>query len=485
MKKQLSILFALLLCAISLAAQANFTAKQYAWSVEKDLEYGVEINYAGTPTPLTLDLYKPLGDQNTQRPLMVLVHGGSWISGCKENEAWLAIELAQRGYVVASVNYRKGWHKAGSVPNPPPTHDGYPSNCLYAADSMELIRAIYRGQQDIKGAIRWLKARAAQDSTCKQKVLVGGESAGAFLALAVGLLDRPEEKPEACLALPNAPVPAANVTNCFDENCVTQLITPSGTALQRPDLGPLNGTLNLNGQDNEVIGVASFFGGVPYEALPKNWLSGPDTPALYLYHQTCDGIVPFAYNQPMVTLSANCNLGYTPWHTNFMHTFGNGSIAAALQTIPNPPVYTTDFLPCDPFNPALALFECLRYADNGSYHYPHNPLERAQKVADFFSPVIDAASCFSVSANEPGLALQAQVSPNPFVQQLSVYLAKGTDGEASIQLSDVSGKTVWLTQRTLQAGENVLFAQNHLPPGFYALQIRTQTAISTFKLLKE
>ena len=477
-------IFLLLLFAASLAAQTPYTTKQYGYRVEKDLEYGVAINYAGIPTSLTLDLYKPLGDDNQQRPIMVFIHGGSWIGGCKEAEAVFAAEFAQRGYVVAAVNYRKGWHKSAFVPNPAPTPDGYPSNCLYAADSMELIRAIYRGQQDVKGAIRWLKARSIQDSTCNNKVMVGGQSAGAFLALAVGLLDRPEEKPSACFALPDAPIPAANVTNCYDQNCVTQIIIPTGAALQRPDLGPLGGTLNLNGYNDAVIGVASFFGGVPYEALPNSWLQGPDTPALYLYHQTCDGIVPFGYDQPMVTLSAYCNLGFTPWHTNFMHTFGNGSIAGALLAMPNPPPFTTDFLTCDPFIPALALFECVRYANNGSYHYAHNPPERAQKVADFFSPVISSTSCFTVSAFEPNVAWQALVSPNPFEQRLSVFLADAPDSEATLTLSDVSGKTIWYASRALVAGENILFEQNHLPAGFYALQIRSKAGVGVWKVIR-
>lgn len=478
-------LFVFLFFTGMLSAQAPFTVKKFGWRVEKDLEYGVATNYAGIPTALTLDLYKPMGDSNTRRPLMVLVHGGSWLSGCKEHEAWLAQELAQRGYVVASVNYRKGWHKAAYVANPGPTALDYPSNCLYAADSMELIRAIYRGQQDVKGAIRWLKARTELDSTCNQKVMVGGESAGAFLSLAVGLLDRPEEKPSACFELPAAPVPAANVTNCYDQNCVTQIIQPSGAALQRPDLGPLDGDLNLNGYDNHVIGVASFFGGVPYEALPQNWLLGPDTPALYLYHQTCDGIVPFGYGQPMATLSANCNLGYTPWHTNIMHTFGNGSIAAALLDMPNPPPFTMDFLTCNAFNPGLALLECIRYANNGSYHYSHSPLERAQKVADFFSPILSAEQCYKVATQAPLAGLDARISPNPFAEQVSVFLEEAPEGESVILLSDLNGKILWTATRTLQAGNNVLFSQNQWPSGMYTLQIRTKNGQGIWKLVRE
>jgi len=125
---KIRLLLPLLLLTATLSAQAPYTAKQYGYRIEKDLEYGIDLNYAGIQTSLTLDLYKPLGDNNPSRPLMVLVHGGSWLTGCKENEAVFAIELAQRGYVVASVNYRKGWHKSAFVANPGPTALDYASN---------------------------------------------------------------------------------------------------------------------------------------------------------------------------------------------------------------------------------------------------------------------------------------------------------------------------------------------------------------------
>ena len=168
-----------------------------------------------------------------------------------------------------------------------------------------------------------------------------------------------------------------------------------------------------------------------------------------------------------------------------MHTFGNGAIASALTSIPKPPVFTTDFLACDPFNPAISVFECVRYGNNGTYHYAHNPLERAQKVADFFSPVILGASCFSVSAQEPATGLQAQVSPNPFGQRLSVYLADISEVEAILSLTDISGRTVWSASRILNKGENILFEQNHLAAGFYTLQIRSKAGTGVWKVVKE
>lgn len=477
MKQALTTLFWLSTVTF-LCAQAPFTQKQYGFRLETNLIYGVADNYAGIPTTLILDLYKPVGDDNTQRPLIVFVHGGSWLGGCKNAAATFGPEMAQRGYVVASVNYRLGWHKSGG-PIPNPVADG----TLYAADSSELIRALYRGQQDVKGAIRWLKARAALDSTCSERVLVGGESAGGFIALAVGFLDREAEKPSSCMALTAAPTPAANLTNSYDLNCVTQTINPSGPALQRPDLGSVDGPLNLNGHDANVLGVINFFGGVPLEASEKNWLQGPDTPAVYLYHQTCDGVVPFGGGSPFFVISNYCNLGFTPWHTNYMRTFGSGSLAAAFE-VSNVP-YTTDFDVCPDFNPNLALFECIRYNDNGAYHYTANPVSRAQKVANYFSPLIIAGNCYTVDSKTPLHTLNAVVSPNPFQQNLSVWLEKSFEGMAQLEIRDVSGRMVWSNQRNLVAGENRLLTQNDLPAGLYVLQIRTSQALGVWKLLRQ
>lgn len=488
MKYLFATLSILLLRSCLLDAQAPFTEKLYGWYVEKDLEYGVDTNYVGLPVALTLDLYKPVGDDNPHRPLIVYVHGGFMLTGCRKEAGVvkMAEQFAQRGYAVACVEYRKGWHKDDYVPAPNCLLDflGLDVSCLYAADSSEQIRAIYRAQQDVKGAIRWLKARAAQDSTCPQRVLVGGESAGAFISLAVGFLDRPEEKPASCHAIADAPPPGASLLNCYEENCVLQTISPSGAALQRPDLGPVDGTLNLNGFDANVLGVISFYGGVPYDAATKDWLQGPDTPAVYFFHQTCEGVVPFNYGQPLGLISNYCNLGCTPWHYNYMHIYGSGAIAAAFQSSANPPLFTTEFFNCQAFIPELAVFECNRFANNGAYHYIIDRLARAQKIADFFSPVVSATSC-TVAAKEPNSALQAQVSPNPFGQRLSVFFTNPPEGEANIRLSDISGKTMWSTARILNAGENILFEQNRFPGGIYALHIRSQKGAGVWKVVRK
>ena len=174
----------LLLCLSLHATAQNYTKPaQFSYRVDTSLVYGTAVNYTGHVDTLKLDLYKPLGDNNPHRPLAVLVHGGSWLTGCKTDMTWLAKELVGRGYAVAAVNYRLGWHKAATVAVACGTQDFpdvFPNeySALYAADSCEIIRAIYRGQQDVKGAIRWLKARHGLDSTATNAVLVGRRKRG-------------------------------------------------------------------------------------------------------------------------------------------------------------------------------------------------------------------------------------------------------------------------------------------------------------------
>ena len=80
-------------------------------------EYGNNINYAGFAEDLMLDVYEPNGDtlangdSVTDRPLVLLAHGGSFIGGSKTGSdvVPLAESFAKMGYVVASINYRLGF----------------------------------------------------------------------------------------------------------------------------------------------------------------------------------------------------------------------------------------------------------------------------------------------------------------------------------------------------------------------------------------
>ena len=103
----------ILVPAISLAAFAQSPqppAKPAAPApaIPDSIKAELNILYGHTPEQeLKMDVYRPKtgGDK---LPACVLVHGGGWVEGDKERFTPLAIGLAQRGYVVANIEYRLG-----------------------------------------------------------------------------------------------------------------------------------------------------------------------------------------------------------------------------------------------------------------------------------------------------------------------------------------------------------------------------------------
>jgi len=53
-----------------------------------------------------MDIYTGEGDNEGNRPLIILAHGGGFTDGDKEEFEEFSAFLAKSGYVVASINYR-------------------------------------------------------------------------------------------------------------------------------------------------------------------------------------------------------------------------------------------------------------------------------------------------------------------------------------------------------------------------------------------
>ncbi len=109
---------------------------------------------------LQADIYHPF-TFGQKYPGIILVHGGGWISGSKENERFLAQELASKGYVVMAVNY--------SLSN----------DAKYPA-----------AVEDIEDALKFLKKHREEFYLDKKKIAIGGNSAGAQLATLVGVKNK-------------------------------------------------------------------------------------------------------------------------------------------------------------------------------------------------------------------------------------------------------------------------------------------------------
>ncbi|MEZ4739109.1 MAG: carboxylesterase family protein [Flavobacteriales bacterium] len=257
-------LFVLLLSATRAWAQdcsIPFTTPLFDVREELNIYYGTATRYNGVVEDLRLNLFKPIGDGQPERPLIILIHGGGFTGGHRNDLNQTCRDLAAMGWVTATISYRLDFYGTWLLGSP------------FSYDPAEVIRAAYRAQQDTRGALRFLKARSATDSTSLDNIVLMGYSAGAIAALHAALVDEPSEKPAACGAIGN----------------VNHLLS----SYARPDLGPFQGTLNINGQNDDVLAVASNYGGL----LDTNLISGPLDPALYLYHQTGDPVVGCGYRK--------------------------------------------------------------------------------------------------------------------------------------------------------------------------------------------
>jgi len=103
-----------------------------------------------------LDLYLP-AQAKGPLPLLIWVHGGGWQNGSKDGCPPLRAGYVERGYAVASLNYRLSGH------------------------------AVFPAQiEDCKAAIRWLRAHAKEFGLDPQRFGVWGSSAGGHLVALLG-----------------------------------------------------------------------------------------------------------------------------------------------------------------------------------------------------------------------------------------------------------------------------------------------------------
>jgi len=114
----------------------------------------VNLSY-GSDAAQKLDLGLP-ANRTTATLLVMVVHGGGWSTGDKNEVTFMMNGLKQRGFVVANINYRLS----------PKTGDNY---------AMQL--------DDIHAAIAFVFGKAASLTFSTHRVYLVGHSAGAHLAL--------------------------------------------------------------------------------------------------------------------------------------------------------------------------------------------------------------------------------------------------------------------------------------------------------------
>lgn len=135
------------------------------------------VTWDGVPVDLTLDLYEGVGDSRTDRPLVIWMHGGSFAFGDKTDalDVGIATELARRGVVAASLNYRLG----------PEIADGGIGGI---SGNPTIVGAILRALEDARSAIWYLRSNAGSLGIDPDLIFIAGASAGAVTSINAGYL---------------------------------------------------------------------------------------------------------------------------------------------------------------------------------------------------------------------------------------------------------------------------------------------------------
>jgi predicted esterase len=144
-----------------------------------DVIYGRNITMQNKTINLKMDIFEPEEDTASLRPLVIWAHGGYFCFGDKSNFHGLCEFVGYKGWVSASIDYRK-WRKR-QMPN-----------------QLEYMETAIRATHDMHAAVRFFKADAAGKNLYKidtTKIFVGGYSAGGVMAAQVAYLDLMKEVP--------------------------------------------------------------------------------------------------------------------------------------------------------------------------------------------------------------------------------------------------------------------------------------------------
>jgi len=146
--------------------------------VTTNVQFGQNNSDAGVSKNLLMDIYQPSGDIATKRPLIILLHGGSFYLGSRSDMSILCDVYSKMGFVTATIDYR-----LVDVP---------------MTDSLVVADAIAKGISDTKAAIRFFMKDAATINTYRistENIIVGGVSAGAIIASNTAYLNSTDNIP--------------------------------------------------------------------------------------------------------------------------------------------------------------------------------------------------------------------------------------------------------------------------------------------------
>lgn len=284
-----------------------------------------------------MDVYEPMGDTQTERPLMIYIHTGNFLpppingspTGIKTDSSAIVMceKWAKRGFVAISMDYRLGWNPIASGPTGP------------IVRRATLLNAVYRALHDTKQLVRTVKAGAGAANPYgidTSKIILFGEGSGGYVSLAYASLDKQSETQISKFIFPGT------VDSSY--------VQPSLVG----DINGFGGVLNLytdNGSSSEVAIVVNSGGAL----ADTSWLEAGDAPVISI-QCVRDPFAPFDEGTVVVPTTQE----------DVVDVQGANVFMVKANALGNNDSYQVGFTYSDPYTVAARA----RYGQTYSYIFP-------------------------------------------------------------------------------------------------------------------
>jgi len=398
------------------------------FTTTSNVTYGSNASYTGAATTLRLDFYEPTGDTMSARPLIIWVHGGSFIGGSKTDADMVAFSqrFAQKGFACASIDYRLGF---------------------FPFDSSNAVKAVVRAVQDLRAAIRYFYKDRQTANLYKidtNRIYIGGSSAGAITALHLAYLDNECE-----------------LSSYLSNTTITQL-------------GGLEGTSGNPGFSSRVHGVINGCG-----ALAKySWLKSGDVP-LCSVHGTNDGTV--RYNRgivnpgvPLMFLDGSRMLYERSCAVSVPHRFYTFAGANHVPYVGSQSYMDTTI------NFIRDFFVAQLGCPDAELQPENLPLQTAILYPTTYcngSPVNEI--CYPLAVNQVQNTLTAFIYPNP--SSNVIHVVPSQEGTYSVEIFDFTGRRLQYAVKETGVTEMNI---SDLNAGTYLIRVSSGGNTYTEKVVK-
>ena len=245
--------------------------------------------------PLEMDVYEPVGDTTSLRPVVVVFPTGNFLPqyvnqglyGTRQDSAVVQIlsQLTSRGYVGIAAEYRNGWNPRGDE----------------SVRTSTLLQAAYRGGQDAHMLARFLRKTVAEEDNPYRidtsKIVFWGLGTGGYVTMTHAYLDRIDEvlADDRFYGADDQPYVSLEV------NSNPQGTLPAQFAENAPSNVPnhveYNSTVAMSINANGALGDI-------------DWMEGKDDEPITLgYHAPADIFAPFSYGDVVVPTTNDLVIG--------------------------------------------------------------------------------------------------------------------------------------------------------------------------------